>query len=126
MQRYSEWRPQSTSLTAPTANLPSGGVNVIVLQEFDNDSNPLTPFGAGNAADLIASTITARGAGVFVYFNRSLDLPRLVYSTDLSISDSDLKVLPRMLNLTGQEGRNAMPTSVFSERQIGPRRQSPR
>ena len=35
-------------------NLPTSDVNVIVLQTFDNDSNPLTAFGAGNAADLIA------------------------------------------------------------------------
>ncbi len=32
--------------------LPSGGVNVVVLESFDNDANPLTPFGAGQAADL--------------------------------------------------------------------------
>ena len=63
------------------ANLPTGGVNVVVLQDFDNDANPLTPFGAGNAADLIASKITAHGAGFFIYFNQSLNLPRLVYST---------------------------------------------
>jgi hypothetical protein len=92
------------------ANLPTGGVNVVVLQDFDNDANPLTPFGAGNAADLIASRITERGAGFFIYFNQALNLPRLVFSTDLSSSDSDLKVPARMLNLTGQEGRNAIPT----------------
>jgi hypothetical protein len=92
------------------ANLPTGGVNVIVLEDFDNDANPLTPFGAGNAADLIANRITDHGAGFFVYFNQGLNLPRLVFSTDLSSSDSDLKVLARMLNLTGDEGRNAMPT----------------
>lgn len=92
------------------ANLPTGGVNVVVLQDFDNDANPLTPFGAGNAADLIASRITERGVGFFIYFNQALNLPRLVFSTDLSSSDSDLKVPARMLNLTGQEGRNAIPT----------------
>ena len=92
------------------ANLPSGGVNVVVLRDFDNDANPLTPFGAGNAADLIAGRITEHGAGFFVYFNQSLNLPRLVFSTDLSSSDSDLKVLARMLNLTGAEGQNAIPT----------------
>jgi hypothetical protein len=93
-----------------TANLPTGDVNVVVLQDFDNDTNPLTPFGAGDAADLIAGKITSHGAGFFIYFNQSLNLPRLVYSTDLSSSDSDLKVLGRMLNLTGQEGRDAIPT----------------
>lgn len=91
------------------ANLPTSGVNVVVLQDFDNDANPLTPFGAGNAADLIASKITEHGAGFFIYFNQSLNLPRLVYSTDLSSSNSDLKVLARMLNLTGPDGQNAIP-----------------
>ncbi len=92
------------------ANLPTGGVNVVVLQDFDNDANPLTPFWAGNAADLIAGRITEHGAGFFIYFNQALNLPRLVFSTDLSSSNSDLKVLARMLNLTGQEGRNAILT----------------
>ena len=100
------------------ANLPTGGVNVVVLQDFDNDANPLTPFGAGNAADLIAGKITEHGAGFFVYFNQSLNLPRLVFSTDLSSSDSDLKVLARMLNLTGQEGRNAIPTFTAANFEI--------
>jgi hypothetical protein len=101
-----------------TANLPTGGVNVVVLQDFDNDANPLTPFGAGNAADLIAGRITEHGAGFFVYFNQALNLPRLVYSTDLSSSDSDLKVLARMLNLTGPEGRNAIPTFTAANFEI--------
>ena len=89
--------------------LPAGGVNVVVLQSFDNDNNPLTPFGAGNAANLIANQIMTSGPGFFVYFNQALDLPRLVYSTDLSSNTSDLKVLARMLNLPGQTGRDAMP-----------------
>ena len=88
--------------------VPSSGVNVVVLETFDNDNNPLTPFGAAQAADLIANRITTPGAGFFIYFNQSLDLPRLVYSTDLSSHDSDLKILARMLNLNGAEGRNAL------------------
>jgi hypothetical protein len=99
-------------------NLPINGVNVVVLQDFDNDANPLTPFGAGNAADLIASRITASGPGFFIYFNQSLDLPRLVYSTDLSSSDADLKILARMLNLNGPNGRNAMPTFTAANFEI--------
>lgn len=98
--------------------LPTTGVNVVVLQDFDNDANPLTPFGAGNAADLIAGRITAQGPGFFIYFNQALNLPRLVYSTDLSSSDADLKVLARMLNLTGQEGRNAIPTFTAANFEI--------
>ena len=101
-----------------SANLPAGGVNVIVLQDSDNDANPLTPFGAGNAADLIASRTTIAGPGFFVYFNQSLDLPRLVYSTDLSSSNADLRILARMLNLMGQQGRNALPTFTAANFEI--------
>lgn len=91
-------------------NLPSSGINVIVLQTLDNDGDPTTPFAAGTAANLIASQITAPGAGFFIYFNQGLDLPRLVFSTDLNDNTSDLKILARMTNLTGQDGRDALPT----------------
>ena len=94
----------------PASLIPAAGANVIVLETFDNDNNPLTPFGAGNAADLIASRVTTPGPGFFVYFNQSLDLPRLVFSTDLSSSSADLKVLARMLNLNGASGQNALET----------------
>jgi hypothetical protein len=97
-------------VNALAPNLPTGGVNVVVLQTFDNDANPLTPFAAGNAADLIASQITTQGPGFFIYFNQGLDLPRLVFSTDLNDNTADLKILARMLNLTGQGGRDAIPT----------------
>ena len=95
-------------------NLPGGGVNVVVLESFDNDNNPLTPFGAGNAADRIAGHITTAGPGFFVYFNQGLNLPRLVFSEDLSSNTADLKVLARMLNLTGASGMNALPTFTAS------------
>jgi len=91
-------------------NLPTTGLNVVVLQSFDNDANPGTPFGAGNAANLIADQITSPGPGFFIYFNSGLDLARLVYSTDLSDDTADLKVMARFLNLTGQAGRDAIPT----------------
>ena len=68
---------------AAAQNLPSTGVNVVVLESFDDDNNLLTPFGAGNAANLIAQRITTSGPGFFVYFNQGLNLPRLVFSTDL-------------------------------------------
>jgi hypothetical protein len=91
-------------------NLPTSGANVIVLQTLDDDANPATPFGAGSAANLLAAQITSPGAGFFVYFNQGLDLPRLVFSTDLSDNTSDLKILARMTNLTGAGGQNALPT----------------
>jgi hypothetical protein len=96
-------------VNASASALPATGVNVVVLQTFDNDANPLTPFGAGNAADLIADHVTASGPGFFIYFNQSLDLPRLVYSTDLGDNNADLEILARMLNLNGDTGRNAIP-----------------
>jgi hypothetical protein len=105
-------------VNAAAPNLPAGGVNVVVLESFDNDNNPSTPFGAGQAADLIANRITAPGPGFFVYFNQALDLPRLVYSTDLSSNTADLKILARMLNLTGAEGRNALPTFTAANFEI--------
>ena len=101
-------------------NLPTSGVNVIVLQTFDNDSDPGTPFGAGNAANLIAAQITSPGAGFFIYFNQGLDLPRLVYSTDLDDNTADLKILFRMENLAGQAGRDLIPTFKASNFVITP------
>jgi len=99
-------------------NLPTSGKNIIVLQTFDNDGDPTTPFGAGNAANLIAAQVTSPGAGFFIYFNSGLDLPRLVYSTDLDDNTADLKVLFRMTNLTGDDGRAAIPTFTESNFEI--------
>ncbi len=92
------------------ANLATGGLNVIVLRDFDNDANPATAFGAGTAANLIADRITTPGAGFFVYFNSGLDLARLVFSTDLSDNTADLKIIARLTNVAGQAGRDAFPS----------------
>lgn len=89
-------------------SLPTTNVNVIVLRTFDNDANPATAFGAGNAANLIAGRITTPGAGLFIYFNSTLDLARLVYSADLDDQAADLKILFRMENLSGALGRTAL------------------
>jgi hypothetical protein len=75
------------------ADLPTGGVNVIVLEEFG------PPMAAGIAANLIADRITTPGAGFFVYFNTGLGVPRLVFSTNLNDNTADLKVIARMTNL---------------------------
>jgi hypothetical protein len=101
----------------PVSALPQSA-NVIVLETLDNDNNPLTPFGAGQAADLIASRITTPGPGFFIYFNQSLNLPRLVYSTDLSSNTADLQILARMLNLFGAEGQNALPNFTAANFEI--------
>ena len=89
-------------------DIPTSGANVIVLRTFDNDSDPSTPFNAGTAANLIAAQVTSPGAGAFIYFNQGLDLPRLVFSTDLSDATADLKILARMTNLGGTAGQAAM------------------
>ncbi len=89
-------------------NIPTSGVNTIVLRTFDDDANLGTPFGAGNAANLIAAQLVTPGAGFFIYFNQGLDLPRLVFSTNLDDNTSDLKVLARLQNLTGVNGQSQL------------------
>jgi hypothetical protein len=91
--------------------LPSGGLNAVVLQTFDSDAATAgNQLAAGSAASLLAAQFTTPGAGVFVYFNSGLDLPRLVYSPNLSDETADLRVLARFTNLSGQAGRDLMPT----------------
>jgi hypothetical protein len=85
-----------------SSNLPSSGVNFIVL----NDGPPLA---AGTAANAIADRITESTPGFFIYFNTGLDLPRLVYSADLSEATADLSILARLTNLAGPEGFNQLP-----------------
>jgi hypothetical protein len=93
------------------ADIPAGA-HVIVLGDFDADGDPLNgiALNAGSAATLIANSVSTPGAGFFVYFNSGLDLPRLVYSTDLDSAEADLKILARFSNLSGQPGRDAMAT----------------
>lgn len=77
------------------ASLPATGVNVVVLQ----DVGP--PMNAGLAANLIADRITDSAPGFFVYFNTGLNLPRLVFSTDLGDNAADLKIVARLTNFLG-------------------------
>ena len=93
-------------------NLATSGLNVIVLRTLDDDANAATAFGAGSAATLLANRITGDGAGFFIYFNSGLDLPRLVYSTNLSDPTADLKIVARMTNFAG----NPSGLSGFSSR----------
>ncbi|GLC26900.1 PEP-CTERM sorting domain-containing protein [Roseisolibacter agri] len=85
-------------------SLPTTGVNTLVLAP-----SPI-PFAAGTAANEIAARLTTSGAGFFVYFNSGLDVPRLVFSTDLNDENADLRVLARLTNLSGQGGRDALAT----------------
>jgi hypothetical protein len=47
----------------PVSAVPANP-NVVVLETFDNDNNLGTPFGAPQAADLIASRVTNPGPGI--------------------------------------------------------------
>lgn len=96
------------------ANLPAGGRNVIVLRDIDADGNSSNGIlnNAGLSANLIASQVTTPGAGLFLYFNTGLNLNRLVYSTDLSSADADLRVIARFTGALGSDAQNAL--SSFS------------
>lgn len=98
-----------TFATDVAANLPTSGLTVIVLQDTDNDNNAGTPFGAGNAANLIADRVTQSGPGFFIYMNSGLNLRRLVFSTDLSDNTADLKILARILDPTGAAAISTLP-----------------
>ena len=100
-----------------TSALPPGGVNVIVVQD--------PGMAAGSAATLIATQLTTPGQGFFVYFNAGLQLPRLVYSADLSDPTADLAVLARLPNLSGAPGFAAMPTFTAENFAIVPEPATP-
>lgn len=89
-------------------NIPSTNVNTVVLRTFDDDANAGTAFGAGNAANLIAARLTTPTPGFFIYFNQGLDLPRLVFSPNLDDNTADLKILARLVNLSGPAGQAEM------------------
>ncbi len=91
-------------------NLPSGGVNVIVLQDTDNDNDPNTAFNARSAAQLIGAEINQIGPGFFIYWNSGLGVNRLVFSADLSNGEAALTVLSAINTLSGQDAINALPS----------------
>ena len=95
--------------TSLVADLPTSGVNVVVVQDTDNDNDPATPFLAGTAANLIADQIDAPTPGFFIYHNSNLGLNRLVFSTDLSDASSDLKILARMTSPSGSDAIDLLP-----------------
>lgn len=84
------------------AGLPDSPFTVVVLQDAG--------LAAGTAANLIAAQLTTPGPGFFVYFNAGLQMPRLVFSADLSDPLADLAVLARLPNLSGAGGFAQMPT----------------
>lgn len=91
------------------AGLPASGVNMVVLQDSDNDGNIGTPFNAGTAANLIAGKLTENAAGFFVYFNSALSINRLVFSTNLNSTTSDLAILAAIQSPKGADAIAALP-----------------
>jgi hypothetical protein len=101
--------PFLNTFTGFAANLPDDEpFQFIVLRTLDADNDPTNgnQMNAALAADLIAARLSTSGsgAGFFAYFNSALNLPRLVFSTDLSSSTADLKVLARFTGEAGQAG----------------------
>lgn len=84
------------------ATLASTGLNMIVV----HDTSPT--FGAGTAANLIASAVQVDGPGLFVYSNRGLGVNRLVYSTNLNLNTADLSVLARIESPAGPDALAAI------------------
>ncbi len=101
-------------INALAADLPAEGANVIVLQDFDDDNDPGTVFNARSAARLIGDQVSAEGDGFFVYFNSALNINRLVYTPDLSNGDAPLTILAALVDLTGEDAIDALPTFTSS------------
>lgn len=97
-------------VNAKSAGIPASGANVIVLQDTDDDNNPATPFGAGNAATVIAARVAADAPGFFIYHNSTLNVNRLVFSSNLNDPAADLSVLARIAAPTGPSAINVLPT----------------
>lgn len=95
---------------APASSLTGSTANVIVLQDSDNDANPATAFNAGTAANLIAAALDLDGPGFFVYFNQTLNINRLVFSTNLNLNTADLQILAAIQSPTGADAIAALPT----------------
>ena len=93
---------QVTFANSLTATLPDNPFTVVVVQNG-------APLAAGAAATAIAAQLSTPGPGFFVYFNSAQQLPRLVYSADLSDPDADLAVLARLPDLAGAAGFAQMP-----------------
>jgi serralysin len=65
---------------------------------------------AGAAATAIAGTGVASGPGVFVYFNTTLLINRVVFSADLGDPAADISVLGNVRTLSGDPALAALPT----------------
>lgn len=84
--------------------------NVIVLQNSDDDANPLTAFNARSAATLIAGNTDVARAGFFVYFNSSLNINRLVFTANLDDALAALTILAAINSPVGADAIALLPT----------------
>lgn len=83
--------------------------NVVVIQGAIGN--------AGAAATAVANTGVADGPGVFVYWNTSLLINRLVYSSDLGDPTADISILANIRSLEGDAALDALP--AFSASNFG-------
>lgn len=96
-------------VNALAADLPTGDVNVIVLQDSDDDNDPNTVFNARSAARLIGAQIQTPGPGFFVYFNSGLGVNRLVFSEDLADGEANFSVLAAINTISEQAAIDELP-----------------
>lgn len=108
----------SLDANAAGATIPVGA-NVIVLLNSDNDNNAATAFNAGTAANQIAALVTTDGPGFFVYWNSTLGVTRLVYSTNLNDPAADLKIISRHTDLNGAAAIAALDDFVAANFRLG-------
>ncbi len=109
-----------TFVNAFAANLPASGADVIVLRDSDDIDPSTTAFNAGAAANLISAALTTDGDGFFVYFNSTLNVNRLVYSTNLNDNAADLSILARISSPTGSAAINALPNFTAANFAVTP------
>ncbi len=108
----------SLDANAAGATIPVGA-NVIVLLNSDNDNNATTAFNAGTAANQIAALVTTDGPGFFVYWNSTLGVTRLVYSTNLNDPAADLKIISRHTDLNGAAAIAALNNFIADNFRLG-------
>ena len=98
------------AFTGFASDIPDENFNFVVLRTLDADGDPTNgnQMAAPLAANLIAAQLSHSGAGFFMYFNSALNLTRLVYSTDLSRPDADLKIIARFQDESGPAGVEAL------------------
>lgn len=94
----------------PGVCLARQGRHPIVLQNSDNDGDPITAVNAATAAALIAAALNTDGGGFFAHINSWLNVNRLVCSSNLSDGSADLSIAARISNPRGAEAIGALPT----------------